>query len=96
MTEEDVAVVRRLRGAIFSAAMARIAGRPLPRPSVAVINELAALAPPSPLLADDRRTWATPATGTQALSAIARETPSTCSAAPTRNGSASVRPPTAR
>lgn len=73
VTDEDLAAMRRLRSAIFAVAMARIADRPQPRSSVAVINEQAAHVPPTPLLAGDRRTWATPVTGTQALSAIARD-----------------------
>lgn len=73
VTGGDVAAAHRLRAAIWAAALARIAGRALPRPSVRTINELAAPAPPVPLLLGDRRGWAPGGTATQALSAIARD-----------------------
>ncbi len=73
VADDDVPAARQLRSAIWAAALARIAGRSLPRPSIAMINELAAPAPPTPLLAGERRSWAIAATGAQALSAIARD-----------------------
>jgi predicted RNA-binding Zn ribbon-like protein len=73
ITEDDLAAARRLRTAIFAGATARMAGRPIPRSAVAVINELAVPAPPTPRLAADRRAWTAPVTGTQALSAMARD-----------------------
>jgi predicted RNA-binding Zn ribbon-like protein len=69
---DDVTAAHELRGAIWAASLAVTTGRALPRRPVATINELAAPAPPVPLLMGDRRSWA-PATGTQALSAIARD-----------------------
>ncbi len=69
---DDVTAAHELRAASWTASLAVIAGRPLPRRAVATINELAAPAPPVPTLSGDRRSWA-PATGTQALSAIARD-----------------------
>src|SRR5439155_23667384 len=73
VADDDLPAARQLRRAIWAAAHATMAGRPLPRPSVGMINELAAPAPPTPLLAGNRRTWALAATGPQALSAIARD-----------------------
>ena len=73
VADDDVPAARQLRSAIWAAALAKTAGRPLPRPSVAMINELAAVTPPTPLLAGERRSWAIAATGAQALSAIARD-----------------------
>jgi predicted RNA-binding Zn ribbon-like protein len=69
----DLATARGLRTAIWAAAHARIAGQPPPPPAVATINELAAHPPPVPQLAGDRREWARETTGTQVLSAIARD-----------------------
>jgi predicted RNA-binding Zn ribbon-like protein len=74
VTGADVPAACRLREAIWAATLARIDGRPLPRPSIATINELAAPAPPIPLLHGEERQWASAATGAQALSAIARDT----------------------
>lgn len=73
VADDDMPAARQLRSAIWAAALAKIAGRPLPRLSIAMINELAAPAPPTPLLAGERRSWAIAATGAQALSAIARD-----------------------
>jgi predicted RNA-binding Zn ribbon-like protein len=68
----DVTAAHDLRGAIWTASLAVIDGKPLPRRAVATINEVAASAPPVPVLAGDRWSWAA-STGTQALSAIARD-----------------------
>src|SRR5438552_496635 len=57
VADDDVPAARQLRKAIWAAALARIAGRPLPRPSITMINELAAPAPPTPSLAGERRSW---------------------------------------
>ena len=73
VADDDVPAARQLRKAVWTAAAAAIDGRPLPRPSIAIINELAAPAPPIPLLAGGQRSWAIAATGAQALSAIARD-----------------------
>jgi predicted RNA-binding Zn ribbon-like protein len=73
VADDDVPAARQLRNAIWAAALAKIAGRALPRPSVGMINELAAVTPPVPLLAGEQRSWAIAATGAQALSAIARD-----------------------
>lgn len=73
VADDDVPAARQLRAAVWAATLATIDGRPLPRPSVAMINELAAPAPPTPLLVGDRRGWAIDVTGAQALSAIARD-----------------------
>jgi predicted RNA-binding Zn ribbon-like protein len=68
----EVVAAHELRGAVWTASLATIAGRSLPRNVVATINELAAPAPPVPALVGNRRHWVD-ATGTQALSAIARD-----------------------
>jgi predicted RNA-binding Zn ribbon-like protein len=73
VADDDVPAARQLRKAVWAAALAKTAGRALPRPSVGMINELAAPAPPTPLLAGERRSWAIAATGAQAVSAIARD-----------------------
>lgn len=73
VADDDVPAARQLRKAIWVAALETIAGNPVPRPAVGMINELAAPAPPVPALAGDRRSWAIAATGAQALSAIARD-----------------------
>lgn len=73
VVDDDLPAARQLRSAIWSAAHAAMTGRPLPRPSVGMINELAARPAPIPLLAGDRRSWAIATTGAQALSAIARD-----------------------
>jgi predicted RNA-binding Zn ribbon-like protein len=73
VADDDLPAARQLRSAIWTAALAVRSGRPLPRPSVGMINELAAPPPPTPLLAGNRRTWAIATTGAQALSAIARD-----------------------
>ena len=73
VADDDVPAARQLRSAIWGAALAKVSGRPLPRPAVAMINELAAVTPPTPLLAGEHRRWAIAATGAQALSAIARD-----------------------
>ncbi len=69
---DDVAEARDLRGAIWTASLAVIAGTPPPRRAVATINQVAASTPPTPVLAGGRRSWAA-STGAQALSAIARD-----------------------
>jgi predicted RNA-binding Zn ribbon-like protein len=70
---DDIPAARELRGAVWAAALARIEGAPLPRSSIAMINEHAAGPPPTPLLTGDGTSWASATTGAQALSAIARD-----------------------
>jgi predicted RNA-binding Zn ribbon-like protein len=71
--DDDVPAARQLRSAVYTAAVATMAGRPLPRPSVGMINELAAGPPPVPVLSGEVWRWAIATTGAQALSAIARD-----------------------
>jgi predicted RNA-binding Zn ribbon-like protein len=75
VTARDLTVARALRQAIWDAAHARAARRPLPTGSVATINRAAATAPPVPELATDGTTagWVPPVRATQALSMLARE-----------------------
>ncbi|MEV4395705.1 ABATE domain-containing protein [Nonomuraea sp. NPDC049607] len=76
VTARELTAAKTLRQAIWDAAHARAAGRPLPKEAVATINRAASAAPPVPELADDGITagWAPPVRATQALSALARET----------------------
>ena len=75
VTARDLAAAKALRQAIWDAAHARAARRPLPAEAVATINRAAAAAPLVPELAADGTTagWAPPVRATQALSTLARE-----------------------
>ncbi|MEU4421722.1 ABATE domain-containing protein [Actinoplanes sp. NPDC024001] len=75
VTPADLAEAKALRQAIWEAAQARAAGRPLPAEAVATINRVAAAAPLAPALGPDGRTvsWAAPVHTAQALSTLARE-----------------------
>jgi predicted RNA-binding Zn ribbon-like protein len=75
VTARDLAAAKTLRQAIWEAAHARAARRPLPAEAIATINRAAAAAPLVPELAADGTTarWAPPARATQALSMLARE-----------------------
>lgn len=73
ISDDDLAVARGLRGAIFDAATATVGGSPLPRAAIAVINESAAPPPLVPALDEGHRTWQRPVTGSQAVSCIARD-----------------------
>lgn len=75
VTTRELAAAKALRQAIWDAAHAQAAGRPLSAGAVAVINQAAAPAPLVPELAADGTTaaWAAPARATQALSTLARE-----------------------
>jgi predicted RNA-binding Zn ribbon-like protein len=75
VTARDLAGAKALRQAIWDAAHARAARRPLPTRVVATINRAAATAPLLPELATDGVTsgWAPPVSATQALSTLARE-----------------------
>jgi predicted RNA-binding Zn ribbon-like protein len=75
VTARDLTMARALRQAIWDAAHARAARRPLPTGAIAIINRAAATAPLVPELATDGTTagWVPPVRATQALSMLARE-----------------------
>ena len=79
VTAPELAAARSLRQAIWDAAHARAAHRPLPAAAVAAINRAAVAAPLVPelvpeLAADGTAAgWAPPVRATQALSTLARE-----------------------
>ncbi|WP_433226740.1 CGNR zinc finger domain-containing protein [Microtetraspora malaysiensis] len=75
VTAHELTAAKALRQAIWDAAHARAAGRPLPAGAVATINRAAAAAPLIPELTADGTTagWAPPVRATQALSTLARE-----------------------
>jgi predicted RNA-binding Zn ribbon-like protein len=75
VTAHELAAAKALRQAIWDAAHARAARRPLPTDAIATINRAAAAAPLVPELAADGTTagWAAPVRATQALSTLARE-----------------------
>ncbi len=75
VTARELAAAKALRQAIWDAAQARAARRPLPAEAVAAINRAAAMAPLIPELTDDGTAagWAPPVRATQALSTLARE-----------------------
>ncbi|MUN35517.1 zf-CGNR multi-domain protein [Actinomadura sp. NEAU-AAG5] len=75
VTSRELAAAKTLRQAIWEAAHARAAERPLPAEAVAAINRAAQAAPLVPELSvgGTAATWASPVRATQALSALARE-----------------------
>ena len=75
VTARELAAAKALRQAIWDAAHARAAGRPLPDGAVAIINRAAATGPLVPELATGATTagWAPSVRATQALSTLARE-----------------------
>ena len=75
VTARDLAAAKALRLAIWDAAHAQAAQRPLPPAAVAVINRAAAAAPLVPELDADTSgsRWAEPVRATSALSTLARE-----------------------
>ncbi|WP_242882139.1 CGNR zinc finger domain-containing protein [Actinomadura litoris] len=75
VTSRELAAAKTLRQAIWEAAHARAAERPLPAEAVATINRAAQAAPLVPELSVEgtAATWASPVRATQALSALARE-----------------------
>lgn len=75
VTARELTAAKALRQAIWDAAHARAAQRPLPAEAVATINRAAAAATLIPELAADGTTarWVTPVRTTQALSMLARE-----------------------
>jgi predicted RNA-binding Zn ribbon-like protein len=75
VTARELTAAKTLRQAIWDAAHARAAQRPLPAEAVATINRAAAAAPLVPDLAADGTTagWLPPVRTTQALSTLARE-----------------------
>ena len=75
VTARDLAAAKTLRQAIWDAAHARAARRPLPDGAVAIINRAAAAAPLVAELAGGATTagWAPPVRPAQALSTLARE-----------------------
>jgi predicted RNA-binding Zn ribbon-like protein len=75
VTARELGAAKTLRQAIWDAAHARAARRPLPADAVAIINRAADAASLVPELAADGTTagWAAPVRTTQALSTLARE-----------------------
>ncbi|MBT2207684.1 ABATE domain-containing protein [Actinomadura sp. NEAU-AAG7] len=75
VTSRELGAAKTLRQAIWEAAHARAAERPLPAEAVATINRAAQAAPLVPELSGGgtAATWASPVRATQALSALARE-----------------------
>jgi predicted RNA-binding Zn ribbon-like protein len=75
LTARDLTAAKALRQAIWDAAHAQAAGRPLSAEAVATINAAALAAPLVPELTADGTTagWAPPVRATQALSTLARE-----------------------
>jgi predicted RNA-binding Zn ribbon-like protein len=75
LTPGDLAAAGLLREAIWSAGTDLALGRRPQRADLLAINKAAAAAPMTPVidLADWQRSWATPITGTQLLSTVARD-----------------------
>jgi predicted RNA-binding Zn ribbon-like protein len=75
VTARELTAAKALRQAIWDAAHAQAARRPLPAGAVATLNQAAAAAPLVPELAVGGTTagWAAPVRATQALSTLARE-----------------------
>ncbi|MFF4415815.1 CGNR zinc finger domain-containing protein [Streptosporangium sp. NPDC001559] len=75
VTAEDLVAAKALRRAIWNAARARAAHRPLPAEAVEAVNRAAAAPPLVPELAENGMDtgWAVPVLATQALSTMARE-----------------------
>ncbi|MER7661144.1 MULTISPECIES: CGNR zinc finger domain-containing protein [unclassified Streptomyces] len=74
VTPEEVTRARALRDALWRLAADRMRGGPLTPADLAVVNEAAAKAPPVPrFTADGSHGWVPGATGTQLLSAVARD-----------------------
>jgi len=74
VTARELAAAKALRQAIWDAAHAQAARRPLPAGAVATINRAAAAAPLVPELTGGAvARWASPVRATQALSTLARE-----------------------
>ena len=74
VTARELTAAKTLRQAIWDAAHARAARRPLPTGAVATINRAAAAVPLVPeLTAATTSKWAPPVRATQALSTLARE-----------------------
>ncbi|GAA2879589.1 CGNR zinc finger domain-containing protein [Streptosporangium fragile] len=75
VTADELASARRLRAAVQRlAARAATGSRDLPEPDLAVLNEIAAAPPPVPVIGPGlERSWASPVTGAQFLSAVARD-----------------------
>lgn len=75
VTAAELAAAKALRQAIWEAAHARAAARPLPAEAVATLNRAAAAPPLAPQLAADgtRAGWLRPVRATHVLSTFARE-----------------------
>ncbi|MCP2168091.1 CGNR zinc finger domain-containing protein [Goodfellowiella coeruleoviolacea] len=74
VTARELAEAKSLRQAIWDAAHAQAARRPLPVEAIATINRAAAAAPLVPELTNDLTArWAPPVRATHALSTLARE-----------------------
>ncbi|GAA1859140.1 CGNR zinc finger domain-containing protein [Asanoa iriomotensis] len=69
----ELASAKTLRQAIWEAAHAQAASRPLPSGAIATINRAASAPPLRPRLTGSGMEWAPPVRATQALSTLARE-----------------------
>jgi predicted RNA-binding Zn ribbon-like protein len=74
LTEADLALVKRLREAVWGRAYGLVTGAAADPVDTATINEIAGGAPPVPGIgADDGRAWRRPVTGDQLAAAVARD-----------------------
>ncbi|HEU5110585.1 MAG TPA: ABATE domain-containing protein [Micromonosporaceae bacterium] len=73
VSDEEFATLWRLREALWSLTQAAVAGEALDPPSVRLVNDLAAGAPPAPQLVDGAVGWRRPVDGTQVAAAVARD-----------------------
>jgi len=72
--EEDLALVKRLREAVWAGAWATATGEPVPAAAATVVNLVAAMAVPVPVIAEDgRRTWQRPVRAGQLTALVARD-----------------------
>ncbi|MEU5403166.1 CGNR zinc finger domain-containing protein [Streptomyces sp. NPDC005963] len=74
VTPDEVGRARLLRDALHRITVARVEGRALPADDLATVNDAAGQAPPVPRLTPQgEHEWVAGATGTQLLSAVARD-----------------------
>ncbi|MEV4707981.1 CGNR zinc finger domain-containing protein [Actinoplanes sp. NPDC049316] len=74
VTEEELALVKRLREAVWAGAWATAGGGAVPPAAATVINEVAGMAVPVPFIAaDGARAWRRPVRGDQLAALIARD-----------------------
>ena len=72
--EDDLALVKRLREAVWAGAWATATGEPVPAAAATVINQVAAMAVPVPVIgADGRQTWQRPVRAGHLAALVARD-----------------------